>query len=223
MGNALRKDVAVFHQVPAQSVDALGALPHQEIAGSEHDAVRLLLFGLDRNKAHARPLRRFTDGLCIGRIVLLPPDERLDVGWCDQAHVMAQLTDLTRPVVRTGTGFHRDDAPGLRCEKTEKLHASDALTKEHMPGTIGSMHLEHVLRDVQTDRGSLLHGRLLWWQFRHRHLGTQMPSGGVHPITPGIPPKGHGPALLWMEASGCRTFPFRCDYRRVCNRRILYV
>jgi hypothetical protein len=61
-------------------VDALGALPHQEIAGSKHDAARLLLFGLDRNEAHARPLRRFTDGLCIGGIVLLSLDERLDVG-----------------------------------------------------------------------------------------------------------------------------------------------
>src|SRR5215472_17594624 len=35
------------------------ALTHQEIAGSEHDVVRLLLFALDRNKAHARPLGRF--------------------------------------------------------------------------------------------------------------------------------------------------------------------
>jgi hypothetical protein len=42
MGSALRKDVAVFYQVPAKSVDALGALTHQEITGSEHDAVRLL-------------------------------------------------------------------------------------------------------------------------------------------------------------------------------------
>ena len=115
MGNALRKDVAVFQQVPAKRVDALGALPHQEIAGSKHDPVRLLLFALDRNKAHARPLGRFTDGLCIGGIVLLPLNERLDVGWRDQAHMMAQLSDFTRPVVRAGTGFHRDDAPSLRC------------------------------------------------------------------------------------------------------------
>src|SRR5215471_1092562 len=117
MGNALRKDIAVFHQVPAQSVDALGALTHQEIAGAEHDAVRLLLFGLDRNEAHAWPLRRFTDGLCIGRIVLLPLDERLDVDRRDQAHMMAQLSDLTRPVVRPGTGFHRDDAPACAARK----------------------------------------------------------------------------------------------------------
>ena len=86
MGNALRKDVAVFHQVPAKSVDALGALTHQEITGSEHDAVRLLLFGLDRNEAHGRSLGRFTDCLCIGGIVFLPLDERLDIGRRDQAH-----------------------------------------------------------------------------------------------------------------------------------------
>src|SRR5689334_5911296 len=109
------ENVAVFHQVPAKSVDALGALPHQEISGAKHDAVRLLLFALDRNEAHARPLGRFTDRLCIGGIVLLPLDERLDVGWRDQADMMAQLSDFTRPVVRAGAGFHRDDAPRLRC------------------------------------------------------------------------------------------------------------
>ena len=69
-GDALRKDVALFLQVPAKSVYALGALPYQEIAGSEHDAVGLLPFGLDRNEAHARPLGGFTNGLCIGRIAL---------------------------------------------------------------------------------------------------------------------------------------------------------
>jgi hypothetical protein len=43
--------------------------------------------------------------------------------------------------VRTGTGFHRHDAPGLRCEETKKLCASDPLAKEHMPGTIRAMDL----------------------------------------------------------------------------------
>src|SRR5262245_18233898 len=181
MGNALWKDVAVFHQVPAQSVDALGALPYQEIAGSEHNTVRLLLFGLDRNEAHARPLRRFTDGLCIGGIVLLPLDERLDVDRRDQARMMAQLSDLARPVVRAGTGFHRYHAPGLCCQETEKPHASDALAKEHTPGTIRSMHLEHVFRDVQTDRGSLLHGRLLRWQFDTVTLARRCRRGASTP------------------------------------------
>src|SRR6201987_4839998 len=181
MGNALWKDIAVFHQVPAQSVDALGALTHQEVPGSKHDAVRLLLFGLDRNEAHARPLGCFTDGLRIGGLVLLSLDERLDVGRRDQAHVMTQLSDLTRPVVRTGTGFYRDDAPGLRCEETEQLRASDALAKQHMPGSIRSMHLKHVLRDVQADRANLLHGRLLRWQFDTATLAHRCRRGASTP------------------------------------------
>src|SRR5258708_31626102 len=129
MADALRKDVAVFMQVPAQSVDALRALAHPEIPGSEHDAVGLLLFGLDRNEAHARPLRRFTDGFGIGRVILLPLDERLDIGRRDQAHAMAELADLARPVVRAGTGFHRDDARSLPCQEAEKLRAGDPLAE----------------------------------------------------------------------------------------------
>jgi hypothetical protein len=66
--DALGEDVAILGKVPTQGVDALGALAHQEIARSEHNAVRLLLLALDRNKAHARPLRCFTDGLGIGRV-----------------------------------------------------------------------------------------------------------------------------------------------------------
>src|SRR5262252_3899899 len=102
---------------------------------------------------------------------------------------------LTRPVVRAGTGFHRDDAPRLRCQETEKLHASDGLAKEHMPGTIRSMHLEHVLRDVQTDRGNLLHGRLLRWQFDTVHLWhTDAVGGGPphHSTPPMLKPKTDG-------------------------------
>src|SRR5215510_7127364 len=55
-----------------------------------------------------------------------------------------------------------------------------------MPGTIRSMHLEYVFRDVQTNRGSLLHGRLLWWQFdtvtlAHRcRRGASTPSPTHH-------------------------------------------
>src|SRR6516225_8752579 len=101
MGNALRKDVAVFHEVPAKSVDALGALPHQEIAGSEHDAVRLLLFGLDRNEAHARPLGCFTDGLFISRIDLLRLDEPLDVGSRNKATQKPKFINKTSPALIT--------------------------------------------------------------------------------------------------------------------------
>src|SRR6516164_2574513 len=39
------------------------------------------------------------------------------------------------------------------------------------------MHVEHVLRDIQTDRGNLLHGRLLRWPFDTVTLAHRCPRG----------------------------------------------
>ena len=61
---------------------------------------------------------------------------------------MAQLADLACPVVCAGTGFQRNDAWRLRREEADKLRAGNAFAEQHMPGSIGSMHLEHVLRNV---------------------------------------------------------------------------
>jgi len=74
---------------------------------------------------------------------------------------MAQLADLACPVMPAGTGFHRDDAGRLRRQEADQLRAGDTLAEQDMSDSIGSMHLEHVFRDVQPDHGSLLHGRLL--------------------------------------------------------------
>ena len=119
------------------------------------NAIRLLLLGLDRNEAHARSLHSFTDGLSIRRIVLLPLDEWLDVGWRHQSNGMTQFADFSCSVVRAGTGFHRDDTGRLCREKADELPASNALAEQNLAGGIGPMRLEHVLRDVQPDRGNL--------------------------------------------------------------------
>jgi len=58
---------------------------------------------------------------------------------------------------------------------------SDALAEQHMPGSIQSMHVEHVFRDVQTDRGSLLYGRLLRWQFETATLAHRCRRGASTP------------------------------------------
>src|SRR5262249_23422665 len=84
-----------------------------------------------------------------------------------------------------------------------------------MPGSIRSMHLEHLLRNVQTDRGSLLHGRLLRWQFDTVTLAHRCRQGASTPSPNSANPDGygerrvrrtagvgHGPALLSTEASG---------------------
>src|SRR5215472_9409979 len=72
-----------------------------------------------------------------------------------------------------------------------------------MPGSIRSMHVEHVFRDVQTDRGSLLHGRLLRWQFDtatlahrcRRGASTPSPTAAGFPTIEGGPPSTHSGPL----------------------------
>src|SRR6516162_1901646 len=91
-----------------------------------------------------------------------------------------------------------------------------------MPGTIRSMYLEHMLRDVQTDRGSLLHGRLLRWQFRHRHLGTKMPSGGVHPITPSPTAAVLEPIADRPQSTSSGPSAFRRGNRSSCPEAVFY-
>src|ERR1700726_2634519 len=70
-----------------------------------------------------------------------------------------------------------------------------------MPGSIRSMQLEHVLRNVQTDRGSLLHGRLLRWQFDTVTLAHRCRRGASTP----------SPRLAVYEAARLRQV--RADYR----------
>src|SRR5215469_4378107 len=105
-------------------------------------------------------------------------------------------------------GVRRDQAPMMaQCTETEKLHASDALAEQHMPGCVCSMHLEYVLRDVQTDRDSLLHGRLLRWQFDTVTLAHR--SAGWHTSSAGSTHEGRGCCSCGeatVSARGCAIF-----------------
>ena len=64
-----------------------------QVAGPEHNSVRLLCPVLHRHKAHPWPLRRFADRLSIRHVILLPLDEGLRVSGWDQPHRVAQLAD----------------------------------------------------------------------------------------------------------------------------------
>ena len=82
------------------------------------------------------------------------------------------------------------------------------LRKEHVPGSIRSMHLEHVLRDVQTDCGSLLNGRLLWWQLDTATWHTDAVRGRPlhHPTEP-FPPDVANGRYGGMTCHGSRLHP----------------
>lgn len=85
---APRRNDALFGQMPAQRVDRLSALAHQEVAGAKDHGLRLLVFALDGDEAQRRPRRCLGDGLGIRCVVLLPLHMRLHVGRRDQSNLV---------------------------------------------------------------------------------------------------------------------------------------
>jgi hypothetical protein len=57
-------------------------------------------------------LRGRTAATVLLTIGFSPPEEGLDVIWRDRPHLVARLPQLPRPVVRTATSLHADQARG---------------------------------------------------------------------------------------------------------------
>src|SRR4051812_5240714 len=87
-----------------------------KITGPDREGCGLDFFALEGNEAHGRALGDLADRLRIGHVILLALDERLHVRRRDQLHRVAELGDLTPPVVgaRTGSVRGRATAPGRR-------------------------------------------------------------------------------------------------------------
>jgi hypothetical protein len=115
---------------------------------------------LDRHEYHVRPHQRLDDcGSVIGIVLLAALNVGLDLGWCDQPHLMAQRRNPSGPVVGGSARFHADDTGGQRLEKC--LHASAAkLPAQHRsPGLVDRMDLKNVFGEIKT-------------YDRNRHLGS---------------------------------------------------
>ena len=93
-------------------VGKLGELADEQIPRSVAHQHRPLHLGLDRHEAHRGLGHSSADRLCIRSIGLAPLDEGLDVRGRDQPHLMAELCQLTRSIMRPGTGFHPNQAWG---------------------------------------------------------------------------------------------------------------
>ena len=68
---------------------------------------------------------------------------------------MTQLGEFTRPIVRGRAGLHADKARRQIFEKRYHLAAAKLLPDDDLLGRVNAMNLEHVLGDIQTDRGDL--------------------------------------------------------------------
>ena len=101
-------DQSELRTVAAKRIDHPRALTDQQLTGPVQHQNRLLLGAFRRRKAHRRTRHRLADRFRIRRVVLVRLDEGANVLRRDQPDLMAQRLYLTRPVVRTGAGFHAD-------------------------------------------------------------------------------------------------------------------
>ena len=147
----------------AQGVDDLRALPDQKLSDTKDHRSPLGLFALHGHETHRPALRRFANSLGICRIILLPLDEGLDVGGRDEPHLMAQLPDLSAPEVRASAGFHRDNTRWQLAEERQHLIPPQLLAQNHTARAVSPMHLKHILRQVEPDRGNLRNDRSPLW------------------------------------------------------------
>src|SRR4051794_26409019 len=96
---------------------------------------------------------------------------------------MAELGDLTPPVVGAATGLHGHRTGRQRCQEREKLAAAQLLAKDNRARAVSPMELKDVFGEIEADGANLVHGRLLEWALTPP-LWHAEAVGGVHTIRP---------------------------------------
>jgi hypothetical protein len=96
----------------------------------------------------------------------------------EAVYIMAQAQNLTAPIVGASTSFHRNRTPGLKRKELQNVAPPQSLSKDDITFLIRGMYLKEGLRQIQTDRANLAHGRFPACG-QPRHLGTLMPSEGA--------------------------------------------
>ncbi|CAG1013347.1 hypothetical protein RHIZO_04481 [Rhizobiaceae bacterium] len=112
-------------------------------------------------------------GFRIRRIGLATLYVGLHVGRRDQPHLMAESGDLARPVMRSATCLHADQAWCELAKEAQHLAAPQLAAHDDMTFACDTVDLEERLRQVQPDRANLFHGTVLSYREATRpSLGT---------------------------------------------------
>src|SRR5450631_3883149 len=154
-------------QMGTKCVDQLSPLADQEIPRSVQHQRALLLDALNRHKTHRWPRDGLADRCRIGRIVLAALHIGFDIGWRHQPRVVSELLELAGPLVCRCARFHANEARWQIGKELKNLCSTNALADHHRAIRIDAVNLKHRLRNIDTDRANLTHGRLpsMWLRF----------------------------------------------------------
>jgi hypothetical protein len=125
-----------------QRIDHLGLLPQQQIARAMLHQPALLLGRLDLHKTHGRAANRLADRLGVGRVVLVALDVSLHVFRRHQTNLVTEPRQLTRPIMRRGTGLHANQAGRQSFEELHYLTATKRLPDDD-PGKFAGFFAPH--------------------------------------------------------------------------------
>lgn len=102
---------------------------------------------------------RFADGFGISGVVLARLNVGLDELRRHQAHRVAHACELARPVVGAGACLDADEARRQVDEERGHLVTAKLLPQHSLAVLVDSMHLEHVLCQVDANSRNLHGGR----------------------------------------------------------------
>src|SRR5262249_12536614 len=91
--------------------------------------------------------------------------------------------EFAGPVVRCRARFHANEARWQVGKKLEYLRSTNTPPNHHLAIRIDAVNLKHRLRNIETDRANLPHGRLpsMWFASTQPPYGTSMPQSGRRP------------------------------------------
>src|SRR6266403_1384737 len=180
---ALCGDDAELGHMPADRVRQHRSLTNQKLPAAMQHQARLLLFRLRRNKSHRGPRDRLADCGSVVGIVFAALNVGLYVARRHQPHRVAEPLKSAAPVMCARTCLNADEAGGQRREELQQLRSANAFADHYRAPGVHSVNLKNRLRDIETDRANLAHGRLpsKWFVSTQPPYGTSMPQSGRRP------------------------------------------
>jgi hypothetical protein len=190
-------------RTPAQCVNELGALAHQEIACPKDHCARLLRLGLCRDETR----RCLSDGLGIGRVILLALCKGLNIERRRRPDCRPEVPDCAAP---THGPSHKPPSP--RCKANERLGTETAANETASLRNTTFPSLDADTIEVLADKGDF-NATLPHWNHDNL-LPLRRTTPGSKEGLPALPPDNvlfpttAGWALLNFQQSGPRSSLF---------------